>query len=219
MQAPRWRQAGANALIQALALGASACLLAALGNALAPTRRKLSWRASAPSVAPAALPAATPSPADRPTPLPAPTQALKEAPKAAVVESPRPTSTPSPFAMDPARPLRSLEPPQASAAFKAHLSFLDARRSDEYAEGHIAGAWCLPVWEADIETRITLFEAGARPSGPDPLVIYCNGGDCEDSNLLAERLMRLGYRNLWIYRAGYPDWVQRQLPTAKGTQP
>jgi rhodanese-related sulfurtransferase len=112
-----------------------------------------------------------------------------------------------------------MSPEQAQAAFRARIAFLDARRSDEYAEGHIQGAWSLPIWEADIETRITLFEAGAHPNGTDPLVIYCNGGDCEDSNLLADRLLRLGYRNFWIYRAGYPDWVQRQMPIAKGVQP
>jgi rhodanese-related sulfurtransferase len=126
---------------------------------------------------------------------------------------------PSPFVADAARVIRNLDDTLAFKAYQAGIPFLDARRSDEYAEGHIARAWCLPVWESDIETRITIFEAGAKTNGPDPLVIYCNGGDCEDSNLLAERLTRLGYRNLWIYREGYPAWVQQGRPTAKGAQP
>ena len=33
------------------------------------------------------------------------------------------------------------------------------------------------------------------------------------------RLMKLGYRNLLIYRAGYPDWEQHGWPVRVGEQP
>ena len=102
--------------------------------------------------------------------------------------------------------------------YQAKTPFLDARRSGEYAEGHIAGAWNVSVWESTVDTQITEFEAVANPGSTTPLVLYCSGGDCEDSHLLASRLTPLGYRNLLIYRAGYPDWVKQGRPIAKGAR-
>ena len=50
------------------------------------------------------------------------------------------------------------------------------------------------------------------------MVIYCDGGDCADSRLLADRLIPLGYRNLRLYMAGYPDWTRQGRPVRKGAQ-
>jgi len=123
------------------------------------------------------------------------------------------------FAPDPAQPIREITPEEAWVLFRAKVPFLDARRSAEYSAGHIEGAWSLPVWEADLEARITEFEALAGPVSATPLVLYCSGGDCEDSHLLAQKLSPLGYRNLLIYRAGYPDWVRQGHPIRTGGKP
>ena len=125
----------------------------------------------------------------------------------------------APFPVDPAQPIREISPEEVWTCFQARLPFLDARRSTEYAEGHIAGAWNVSVWESTVEAQITEFEAAAKPASTAPLVLYCSGGDCEDSRLLAARLTPLGYRNLLIYRAGFPDWAQHGRPTHSGMQP
>ncbi|WP_306589458.1 rhodanese-like domain-containing protein [Geothrix sp. 21YS21S-4] len=100
--------------------------------------------------------------------------------------------------------------------FQAGVPFLDARRSSEFAEGHIAGAWCAPVWEADLEDRLFAFKAARRPGPEDAIVLYCSGGDCRDSHLLAERLLAQGYFHLLIYRDGFPDWAAQGRPVQKG---
>jgi rhodanese-related sulfurtransferase len=123
------------------------------------------------------------------------------------------------FVSDPSQPIRDLHADEAWALYQAKISFLDARRTDEYTAGHIAGAWLVPVWESDMDARMTKFEATAHPSSKDPLVLYCNGGDCEDSRILANKLVGLGYRNLLIYREGYPDWLKQNHPISKGDQP
>ena len=125
---------------------------------------------------------------------------------------------PAPGAADPAQPVREASPEDAWALYRSGAPFLDARRSAAYAEGHVAGAWSLPVWEDAIEARITAFEALAKPASTSPLVIYCDGGDCADSRLLADRLIPLGYRNLRLYMAGYPDWARQGRPVRKGAQ-
>jgi rhodanese-related sulfurtransferase len=113
-------------------------------------------------------------------------------------------------------PIREVSGAEAWKAFQSGIPFLDARRSAEFIEGHIAGAYCTPVWEADLEDRLFTFKAARRPGPEDPIVIYCSGGDCRDSHLLADRLLKEGYFHLLIYRAGFPDWVAQQRPVEKG---
>lgn len=113
-------------------------------------------------------------------------------------------------------PITEISDAQAWAAFSAGTPFLDARRSGEYALGHIQGAWCAPVWEADLDDRLLTFKAARRPGPEDPIVLYCSGGDCRDSHLLAERLLAQGYGHLLIYREGYPAWVAQGRPIQRG---
>ena len=49
-----------------------------------------------------------------------------------------------------------------------------------------------------------------------PIVIYCSGGACEDSHMLAQKLWGVGYNNALIYKDGWPDWLQHGGATAKG---
>jgi rhodanese-related sulfurtransferase len=113
-------------------------------------------------------------------------------------------------------PIREISSQEAWKVFQSGTPFLDARRSSEFAEGHIAGAWCTPVWEADIDDRLITFKAARRPGPEDPIVIYCGGGDCRDSHLLAEKLLNEGYFHLLIYRDGFPAWVALGHPVEKG---
>jgi rhodanese-related sulfurtransferase len=113
-------------------------------------------------------------------------------------------------------PIREITGPEAWQAFEAGRPFLDARRRAEFAEGHIAGAWCTPVWESDLDERLLSFKAVRRPGPEDPIVIYCSGGDCKDSHLLAAKLLNEGYGHLLIYRDGFPDWLAQKHPVEKG---
>lgn len=179
---------------QAGLLLALAALCAVVSNVTAGPSRRLAWLGQPPD-SPASI-------AQAPTP---PTKA-----------TPPPTAF---LQADPAQPIRDIPPEAAWELYQAKAPFLDARRRAEYLSGHIAGAWHASVWEGDLEARLTEFEALAHPDSSAPLVLYCSGGDCEDSHLLAAKLTGLGYRNLLIYRAGYPDWSQQGRPTRKGEQP
>ena len=44
------------------------------------------------------------------------------------------------------------------------------------------------------------------------VVVYCANGPCRRSNLAAERLMTLGYRNVFDYHEGKADWIEAGLP-------
>ncbi len=123
---------------------------------------------------------------------------------------------PQPQAATAENPIREITSQEAWKAFQTGVPFLDARRSAEYVEGHIPGAWCTPIWESDLDDRLLSFKAARRPGPEDPIIIYCSGGSCRDSHLLAAKLLNEGYFHLLIYRDGFPDWVAQGHPIDKG---
>ena len=99
--------------------------------------------------------------------------------------------------------------------------FLDARRSSVYEQGHIAGARPFSVWESDIDDKVNkLFEERGDPEQQlQPIVIYCSGGACEDSHMLAQKLWGIQFNNVLVYKDGFPDWQQRNGAVRTGTTP
>ena len=94
--------------------------------------------------------------------------------------------------------------------------FLDARRSKDFAEGHVAGARSFPIWEAAVmKERVEALVSEGRDQTL-PVVLYCTGGDCEDSHMLAQTLFGAGFENLRVYREGFPDWKARGGAVATG---
>lgn len=95
---------------------------------------------------------------------------------------------------------------------------LDARRTKDYEAGHVAGARNISPWEGDADAKVTaLVNEGRDPALP--VLVYCSGGECEDSHMLAQRLFGGGFNNLLVYRDGWPDWVRRGGKTAAGPEP
>lgn len=94
---------------------------------------------------------------------------------------------------------------------------LDARRTKDFEAGHIVGAKSFPVWESDIDARVTALVGEGR-DGALPVVLYCSGGDCEDSHMLAQKLYGGGFNNLLVYRDGWPDWQKRGGKGATGPE-
>ena len=101
---------------------------------------------------------------------------------------------------------------------RGNVLFIDARRTSVYRAGHVAGARSIPIWEADAGDRVkALFAEGRDQSAP--IVIYCAGGECEDSHMLGEKLYFVGFDNVLVYKDGFPDWEKRGLPVKKGDAP
>jgi len=96
--------------------------------------------------------------------------------------------------------------------------FIDARRTIAYEAGHISGARGVAVWEHDVDEKVAALAAEKLPYDT-VMVIYCSGGACEDSELLAEKIGGAGFYNLYIYKDGYPDWARRGWPTRAGRIP
>ena len=99
--------------------------------------------------------------------------------------------------------------------------FLDARRTSVYEHGHIPGARPFSVWESDIDEKVNkLFNERSDPKDQNlPIVVYCSGGDCEDSHMLAQKLWGIQFNNVYVYKDGFPDWAARSEPFHTGPNP
>lgn len=98
------------------------------------------------------------------------------------------------------------------------VRFLDARGIEGvYETGHIAGALHLPYegiaeWSAAFDEVV---------NGPTNLwvVVYCGGGDCDESKNVRVELSKYGFESVFIFEDGYPAWEAAGLPTATGGSP
>jgi rhodanese-related sulfurtransferase len=99
--------------------------------------------------------------------------------------------------------------------------FLDARRTNVYEQGHIAGARPFSVWESDADEKVKgLWEQRQDPKEQAlPIVIYCTGGDCEDSHMLAQKLWGAQFSNIYVYKDGFPDWQAKGGAVHAGATP
>ncbi|MGE5276028.1 MAG: rhodanese-like domain-containing protein [Acidobacteriota bacterium] len=182
--------------------GAIVC--AAISNLSAAPARRLPWVGDYPN-------ARTVPVLRAPTPGAA---AVRPGPSASAAPAASETATKE-YPPHPDKPWIAITGEEAVALHRKGIPFLDARRSAVYAEGHIAGARSFPIWESTVDDQIKrLFEEGYDVNAP--LVVYCSGGDCEDSHMLAERLHRFGFNNALVYADGFPDWEKRRLPVEKG---
>lgn len=219
-----------------LALLVLAAAGAAISNLAASTQRKLAWVGSYPRAlqveAVTAEPAAPVQPrlTVGPASTPPATGAEKKEPSTETAPTPPPSApaaaSPAPaegdlarsFPPHPDKPAVEIGPADVIRLYQGKILFLDARRSSVYAEGHISGARSFPIWESDIGDRVKgLYEEGLDQKAP--IVVYCSGGACEDSHMLAEKLYMVGFDNVLIYKDGLPDWEKRGLPTSKGAKP
>ena len=94
--------------------------------------------------------------------------------------------------------------------------FLDARKPEEYQEGHIPGA--LNFYGNELETFIPLVIPKLTDKNQE-IITYCHGGDCDLSLQVAKTLMEAGYTHVEIFTGGWPDWKKLSYPVSVGEKP
>jgi rhodanese-related sulfurtransferase len=101
--------------------------------------------------------------------------------------------------------VKQVSPQEANAEQEKGAVLLDVRESEEFQQGHAAGATHLSrgVLELKIE--------GLVPDASTPIVCYCGGGS--RSALAAESLQKMGYTNVTSMATGFRGWKQAGLPT------
>lgn len=85
----------------------------------------------------------------------------------------------------------------------AQVTWVDARVRARFEAGHIPGAVLLNEEEWD-----TLLPAFLDAWNPDQtIVVYCDGGGCEASHHVADRLRdQLALKSVFVLKGGWPAW-------------
>ena len=96
----------------------------------------------------------------------------------------------------------------AKEIYEAGAVFVDARGSDDYAEGHIKGSVSLPTYQFE-ELRDDFIN---RFPIDMTVVTYCSGRECDDSHVLAQYLLDEGYLEVKVFIDGYPGWEDAGYP-------
>jgi rhodanese-related sulfurtransferase len=96
------------------------------------------------------------------------------------------------------------------------IVFIDARDESYYQEGHIPGAYEFDPYHPDKYFPATLPICQTA----EQIVVYCNGGDCDDSETAAILLRNVGVadQKLFIYAGGIAEWTDNNLPVETGAR-
>ena len=88
--------------------------------------------------------------------------------------------------------------------------FVDAREDGYYQQGHIPNAYQLDYYRPEkyLATVLPVSQMAEQ------IVVYCNGGNCEDSEFAALFLLSAGIpkEKLLVYGGGMTEWETNGLP-------
>ena len=96
------------------------------------------------------------------------------------------------------------------------IVFIDARDAEHYQEGHIPGAYEFDPYHPEKYFPVVLPVCRAA----EQIVVYCNGGNCDDSETAALLLRDMGIPNqkLFVYGGGITEWTNNHLPVETGAR-
>ena len=227
-----------SSFVQAIVLIAVAFALAMVSNAVASRDRRLvlpgyyPGATQVPRVAPpiakpvvvAPAPPVTPAPASVLVPASAGTSRAEARVHTERAKHVVPKPVPAPakeFAPHPDKTFIEVSGDDAAQLHAQGALTLDARRTSAYEQGHIAGARPFSVWESDVDEKVNkLYEERSDPREQlKPILVYCSGGDCEDSHMLAQKLWGVQFNNVYVYKDGFPDWQKRGGAIHTGSNP
>lgn len=95
---------------------------------------------------------------------------------------------------------------------------VDTRKAGEYADGTIKGAISVPydpeksAKQVGFDASQDKFDLSKLADKAKDIVVFCNSGTCWRSYKAAVVLAKNGYKNVYWYRNGFPDWKARKLP-------
>jgi len=96
---------------------------------------------------------------------------------------------------------------------------IDTRVAAEYAEKTIKGAISVPYKEKSakdpgFDASQDQFDLSKLPADKNaPMVLFCNSGECWKSYKACVTALKAGYKNIYWFRGGFPEWTGKGLPT------
>ncbi len=120
--------------------------------------------------------------------------------------------TAAPFAIAPAATV-SLAAFRTAVENKSAL-ILDARPAVFFERGHVPGA--LNLSRDDFANDYRRLAPTLKTAQTRPIIVYCSGGECHDSRLVANALLSLGFNDVSVYAGGWEEWSADHLAEVTG---
>lgn len=78
---------------------------------------------------------------------------------------------------------------------------VDARPAYQYNLGHLPEAINIPYYVTNLETIISQYSLSNKE-----VIVYCSSVRCNVAEILVNRLLKLGLKNVRLYAGGWEDW-------------
>ena len=92
------------------------------------------------------------------------------------------------------------------------VTVVETLREEHFAQGHLPGAIHIH-FEAIAERAPELL-----PDRDAAIVTYCSNTACRNSEIAANQLTKMGYKNVRKYAEGKQDWLEAGLPLVTGAE-
>ena len=96
---------------------------------------------------------------------------------------------------------KTINTEEAKRLFDQGVIFLDVRSNRDWEAGRIPGSKHLELKKVYNQDSLSTVA-----SQSDKLVIYCNSSGCMRSSKACKKAVEWGYKNVYYYRLGYPQW-------------
>ncbi|PLX69463.1 MAG: sulfurtransferase [Denitrovibrio sp.] len=93
---------------------------------------------------------------------------------------------------------------------KKKATFIDARPERKFKKSTITGAVVVP------DTKFEKFKGNLPADKMAVAVPFCGGFKCEKSHVVAEHMIKMGYKKVLVLAAGAPAWKKAGFPMAAG---
>ncbi len=84
---------------------------------------------------------------------------------------------------------------------------IDARNAQEFGESNIPGSINMDPYGNEEEFMQKLFEEIPRDK---KYIIYCHGGKCDLSHMVAEKMKQFDFKNIYIFTGGWEVWTKEK---------
>ena len=102
--------------------------------------------------------------------------------------------------------IREISIDVAERLFSDSVLFIDARAEENYLEGHIPNSIC------NDDFNSLVFQVEDLVDYNSGFVVYCSDDDCGSSEDLAYQLQDQGFTNIYLFKGGWKQWKQNNLP-------
>ena len=97
---------------------------------------------------------------------------------------------------------------QAKSLYDQGVQFVDVRTPELWEASHIPGAHFMDLFSAFSEENLLKIAAKT-----DEVVMYCAGPSCKRSSKACVKAVSWGYKKVYYFRGGFPEWQAAGYPT------